>query len=142
MFKLRTMKVNAPDIRVADGSTWNSEDDFRVTRVGRILRKTSLDEIPQIFNVLRGEMSLVGPRPDTVDSFDNYSTEECKRLSVLPGITGYCQAYYRNSINAKEKIKKDIFYAKNISFLFDVKILLRTAVSIFKQRNIYSKDCW
>lgn len=138
MYKIRTMKVNSPDIRLSDGTTWNSENDFRVTRVGKYLRKTSLDEIPQIFNVLRGEMSLIGPRPDTVDFYERYSPEELERLSMLPGITGYCQAYYRNSINAKEKIKKDIFYVKNVSFLLDVKILFKTLVSIFKQSNIYS----
>lgn len=138
MLKLRTMKVNAPDIRVADGSTWNSENDFRVTGIGRLLRRSSLDEIPQIFNVLKGEMSIVGPRPDTTDSLLKYQKEEFKRLTVLPGITGYCQAYYRNSIDAREKIIKDIFYVENISFLLDMRILLATAVNIFRQRNIYS----
>lgn len=138
MFKLRTMKVNAPDIRVEDGSTWNSEDDFRVTRTGRFLRKTSLDEVPQIFNVLKGDMSLIGPRPDTVDSLDRYTSEQAGRLSVLPGITGYCQAYFRNSINAAEKLEKDIYYVDNLSFLFDLKIILKTAAVIFKHDNIYS----
>lgn len=142
MVKLRTMKVNAPDIRVEDGSTWNSEDDFRVTRVGKILRRTSMDEIPQIFNVLRGEMSLIGPRPDTVDSLEKYTPDECKRLEVLPGITGYCQAYYRNSINAKEKINKDILYVENVSFFLDVKIAFMTIISIFKQKNIYSNKVY
>ena len=72
MYKFRSMKNNAPDIRLADGSTYNAEDDPRVTKVGKVLRKTSIDELPQILNILRGEMSLIGPRPDPVDWLDRY----------------------------------------------------------------------
>ena len=98
------MKVNAPDIRTADGSTWNSPVDPRITRIGRLLRETSLDEIPQIFNILKGEMSLIGPRPDPPDWLERYSEEEKIVLSVLPGISGYNQAFFRNSADGEQKI--------------------------------------
>jgi len=138
MLKLRTMKVGAPDIRQADGSTWSSEDDIRVTCIGRRLRKTSIDELPQLINVLKGEMSLIGPRPDTIDSLAEYSEFDRKRLCILPGMTGYCQSNYRNSINASEKILKDIYYVDNASFTFDMKIYIKTILLLIKPRNIYS----
>ena len=92
MYKFRTMIMNAPDIRLADGSTYNSEDDPRITRIGRILRKTSIDELPQILNVIKGDMSIIGPRPDPVDWIDRYTELQKRKLLVLPGITGYNQA--------------------------------------------------
>lgn len=137
MFKFRSMKVNAPDIRRADGSTFNSEDDPRVTSVGRFLRKTSLDEIPQFLNVLIGDMSLIGPRPDTPDFLDVYKNEHPVILTIKPGITGYNQAYFRNSIDGKEKRKNDDFYARNLSFWLDVKIFFKTVQSVFMRENIY-----
>lgn len=124
MHKFRSMKVNAPDIRLADGSTYNGDDDPRVTKLGKFIRQTSLDEIPQILNVLKGDMSLIGPRPDPLDWLDKYKEEEKVFLNVRPGITGYNQAYYRNSADAQEKIDNDVYYAKNISFALDVKIIL------------------
>ena len=124
MHKFRSMKVNAPDIRLKDGSTYNGDDDPRVTKLGKFLRKTSLDEIPQILNVLKGDMSLIGPRPDPLDWLDKYKEEEKVFLDVKPGITGYNQAYFRNSADAQEKINNDVYYAKNISFWLDVKIIL------------------
>lgn len=137
MFKFRSMYVNAPDIRREDGSTYNSEDDPRVTPVGRFLRKTSLDEIPQFLNVLIGDMSLIGPRPDTPDFLDVYKNEHPLILTIKPGITGYNQAYFRNSISGKEKRENDDFYVRNLSFWLDVKILLKTIQSVFKRENIY-----
>lgn len=137
MFKFRSMKVNAPDIRTADGSTFNSEDDPRVTKIGRILRKTSLDEIPQFLNVLFGQMSFVGNRPDTPRMLNIYTPEEKKYLlSVKPGITGYSQAYYRNSTSCQEKIQNDIYYAQHESFWFDVKIIFRTIKTVLLRENI------
>lgn len=136
MHKFRSMKVNAPDIRLSDGSTYNSDDDPRVTKLGKFLRKTSLDEIPQILNVLKGDMSLIGPRPDPLDWIDKYKEEEKVFLNVKPGITGYSQAYFRNSADAQEKIDNDVYYAQNISFLLDVKIFLRTIKTVVCRENI------
>ena len=97
MLKFRSMKVNVPDWRNDDGSTFNSKDDPRVTKVGRFLRETSLDEIPQVFNIIAGQMSIVGPRPSLVDSKDTYEDDEKDKMLVRPGLTGYCQAYFRNA---------------------------------------------
>ena len=140
MYKFRSMKVNAPDIRNADGSTYNGDNDPRVTKVGRIMRKTSLDETPQILNVLKGDMSIIGPRPLLTTHFQGYeelSDDEKKRLEVRPGITGYSQAYYRNSISQEDKIKNDCYYVNNLTFMMDVKVFLRTVKSVLKQENIY-----
>lgn len=136
MYKFRSMKVNAPDIRLNDGSTYNGDDDPRVTTLGRFLRKTSLDEIPQILNVLKGDMSLIGPRPDPMDWMDRYKEEEKIFLNVRPGITGYNQAYYRNSADAQEKIDNDVYYAKNISFGLDVRIVLKTIKTVLLRENV------
>ena len=137
MYKFRSMKVNAPDIRLADGSTYNGKDDPRVTRVGRFIRETSLDELPQIFNILLGQMSFIGPRPDPPDWMERYPKESLRFLNVKPGITGYCQAYYRNSADSMDKIWNDVYYADNISFMMDVKILFKTVAVVLKRENIY-----
>lgn len=138
MYKFRSMKVNAPDIRLADGSTFNSEDDPRVTKIGRVLRKTSIDEIPQILNVFLGDMSLIGPRPSLpVKSYEELDQGHKHRLLVRPGITGYNQAYFRNSVDAEQRVINDNFYVDNVSFSFDIKILIRTIISVIKKDNIY-----
>lgn len=140
MFKLRSMYVNAPDIRNNDGSTFNSNTDPRVTPVGRFLRKTSLDEIPQFINVLLGDMSLVGPRPSlSTKPYSEYDDVMRKRVSVRPGVTGYSQAYYRNSISQEEKFGYDAYYVDNISLVLDVKILFRTVFSVLSSENINTK---
>lgn len=140
MFKLRSMYVNAPDIRNNDGSTFNSNTDPRVTPVGRFLRKTSLDEIPQFINVLLGDMSLVGPRPSlSTKPYSEYDDVSRKRVSVRPGVTGYSQAYYRNSISQEEKFRYDAYYVDNISLVLDVKILFRTVFSVLNSENINTK---
>lgn len=141
MCKFRSMKVNAPDIRTADGSTYNAEDDPRVTKIGKFMRKMSIDEIPQFLNVLFGQMSLVGNRPDTPKMLDVYTDEEKKWLFITkPGITGYSQAYYRNSTSNEEKIANDIYYAKHESFAFDVKIIIRTIKTVICRENINRTD--
>lgn len=138
MYKLRSMKNNSPDLRDKDGSTFNGENDVRLTRTGRIIRKLSIDELPQIFNVLIGEMSFVGPRPSLISKDYSELNEFCKkRLEVLPGITGYSQAYFRNSITQEEKIQKDCWYADHISFVLDAKIVLKTISSVLGRKNIY-----
>lgn len=137
MYKFRSMKKDAPDIRLEDGSTYNGEDDPRVTKIGRILRSNSLDEIPQLLNVLKGEMSLIGPRPDPPDWIERYNEDEKVFLKVRPGITGYSQAYFRNSVDSKAKIDNDVFYAQNCSFLLDIKILFRTIIVVLQHENVY-----
>lgn len=136
MLKFRSMKVNAPDIRLEDGSTYNGDDDPRVTKIGKFLRKTSIDEIPQFINILIGDMSFIGPRPDPLDWLDKYKPEEKIFLTVRPGITGYNQAYYRNSADAQQKIDNDVYYAKNISLLLDIKIILKTVKTVLLRENI------
>ena len=140
MFKFRSMKVNAPDLRYKDGSTYNSENDPRVTKVGRILRKTSIDEIPQLLNVLIGDMALIGPRPDSAFYLNEYTDEERVILNVRPGITGYNQAINRNAVGTKEKLKNDIYYVQNISFLFDVKIIFMTVKCVLFSKNVYRDE--
>ena len=140
MFKFRSMKMNAPDIRNSDNSTYNSPDDPRVTKVGKFIRRTSIDELPQFFNVLIGDMSFIGPRPVTIDrSFEEYDEKRKIRLDVRPGITGYSQAYFRNSISNEKKLEKDAFYARNVSFWGDLKIILATINTVIFRRNIYNK---
>src|SRR5699024_6654991 len=130
IIKFRSMKIDAPDLRNEDGSTFNSKNDPRITKIGKFIRKTSIDELPQVINVIKGDMSFVGPRPDTVEALNIYEGNQVKKLDVRPGITGYNQAYYRNSISQKEKFQNDIYYVKNISFLFDMKIILKTIHSV------------
>lgn len=136
MLKFRSMKVNAPDIRLEDGSTFNGDDDPRVTKVGKFLRKTSLDEIPQFLNVLVGQMSLIGIRPDPLDWLEKYNEHEKVILSVKPGITGYNQAYFRNSVDGFVKLKNDVYYAEHISFWLDVKIFFKTIKTVLFRENI------
>lgn len=138
MYKFRSMKVNAPDIRLADGSTFNGKDDPRVTKIGRILRETSIDEIPQLFNVFLGHMSVIGPRPD-MNSDEPYPEEYKSFLEARPGITGYNQAYYRNETNRLEKMKNDKYYVDHISFALDVRIFIQTIRVVIKRENLYKK---
>lgn len=143
MYKFRSMRVNAPDLRNQDGSTYNGDDDPRVTKIGRIMRKTSIDEAPQLLNVLKGDMSVIGPRPHviaTYKGYDSLSERSKKRLEVKPGITGYSQAYFRNSISADEKDENDCFYVDHVSFAFDLKIFLQTIKSVLLRKNIYVSD--
>lgn len=141
MFKLRSMYVNSPDLRNVDGSTFNSNEDPRVTAIGRFIRKTSIDELPQLLNVLIGDMSIIGPRPIlTGTKFENYDEILKKRSKVKPGITGYAQAYFRNSISQQEKYKWDCFYVDHLSFMLDIKILLKTFVSVVRKENIFIEN--
>ena len=138
MYKFRSMKVNAPNILNKDGSTFNSENDIRVTKVGKFIRKTSLDELPQIINIFLGQMSFIGPRPRDVLALGTFKDDEKDLANVLPGITGYTQAYYRNSISVREKRLKDAWYANNVSILLDVKIFFKTIITVLKRENIYT----
>ena len=136
MYKLRSMKVNAPDIRLADGSTYNGDDDPRVTKFGKFARKTSIDELPQVINILKGDMTFIGPRPDTPIGSAEYTEEEKVILTVRPGVTGYNQAVNRNSVLTKEKLKNDIYYVEHLSLFFDIKIIFMTIATVLGHKNI------
>ena len=140
MYKFRTMKVNAPDIRNDDGSTFNSDQDPRLLNSGKLFRKTSIDELPQLINVLIGNMSVIGPRPDLPEHILQYTESEKEKLSVLPGVTGYNQAYFRNSIGWTERKKNDVYYAKNVRFLFDLRILIKTIQTVVFRKNVFNPN--
>ena len=130
MLKFRTMVRDAIEagrrLRLTDDPFGIVPNDPRVTRVGRWLRRTGLDELPQLVNVLRGEMSLVGPRADLVAQAANYEPEERRRLSVVPGITGWAQVHGRDAIPWPERFRLDLWYIDNWSLALDVRILVRT----------------
>lgn len=133
MWKYRTMHVDAPAYAVAP----TSDEDPRVTKFGRWLRKTSLDEMPQILNVLKGEMSLVGPRPEMKFIVDQYRPWERRRLDVKPGITGLWQVIGRKNLPLHLNMQYDLYYIKNQSFLLDVEILVRTIPAVFKGKGAF-----
>lgn len=137
IYKLRTMGVDAPDLRNADGSTLTSDSDPRVTRVGRFLRKASVDELPQVLNVLKGDMSLVGPRPNMAKTpLNELSAVQLKRIKVRPGITGYSQAFFRNSIPAAEREALDAQYVDDITFAGDLRIIAATFGTVLTSRGV------
>jgi len=138
MLKFRSMSVNAPDLRNDDGSTYNSKNDNRVTRIGRFIRETSLDELPQCLNVFVGHMSFLGPRAGDVESKDTYESDEKDKMLVRPGISGYTQANFRNNLSVREKRLYDAWYAHNVSFVLDVKIFFKSIISVLKRENIYT----
>lgn len=130
MFKFRTM-LDAQD---AQGNSL--PDDQRLTHFGRVLRSTSLDELPGLWNVLKGDMSLVGPRPLLMDYLPLYTPEQAKRHNIRPGITGWAQVNGRNAISWEEKFKLDTWYVENQSFILDLKILFLTFKKVLKQKDI------
>lgn len=111
-------------------------DEERLTKFGKILRSTSLDELPELINVIKGDMSLVGPRPLLVEYLELYSDEQKKRHNVRPGITGWAQVNGRNSITWNEKLNLDVEYVKNLSLILDIKILFLTVYKVFKRDGI------
>lgn len=140
MYKLRSMRVNAPDLVMEDGSTYNGADDPRMTKIGAFMRRTSLDEIPQFLNVLKGDMSVVGPRPDLRRETELYEGDEGEKLTVKPGITGYAAVYGRNSLPWHDRLALDVYYVRNVTFALDVKVFFRTFATVFKQEGIYVED--
>lgn len=137
IWKFRTMRRDA-DVRIdPSGNVVNTAVDSRHTRVGRLLRKWSVDELPQLINVLVGEMSLVGPRPDLPEALSMYSEEERRRLEVRPGITGLAQATGRNALTPRQKWALDAQYVVTASFVGDLKILWATVRGVFGRRGIY-----
>ena len=131
------MYVGTPDLRNPDGSTFNAAQDARVTSIGAWLRRTSLDELPQLWNVLRGDMSLVGPRPDLVDQLSYYDAADRERFNVRPGITGLAQVSGRNSLTWKERRAIDLEYIGSQSLWLDVHILWRTLAGLMHSRNVF-----
>ena len=109
--------------------------------MGRLLRKTSIDELPQVLNILKGDMSFIGPRPITINRpLEEYDEKRKIRLLVRPGITGYSQAYYRNSISQEEKLEHDAEYAQNVTFVGDLKIFFKTIATVFLRKNVYIEN--
>lgn len=140
MYKFRSMIVNAPNWTNKDGSTYNAPDDDRVTRVGRFIRKTSIDELPQFFNVLIGNMTFIGPRASGAGALDNYQPDEVAKMDVKPGITGYTQAYHRNGLSVREKRLQDAWYANHVTFWLDVKIFFKTFATVLTSREVYTNQ--
>lgn len=140
MYKLRSMKVNAPDLVMEDGSTYNGADDPRMTKIGAFMRKTSLDEMPQFLNVLNGTMSVVGPRPDLRRETELYEGNEGMKLLVKPGITGYAAVYGRNSLPWHERLALDVYYVEHVNFLLDIKVFFKTFSTVFAQEGIYVEN--
>lgn len=138
MYKFRSMRVNAPDLIMEDGSTYNGADDPRMTRVGAWMRKTSLDEFPQFLNVLIGNMSVVGPRPDLRRETELYEGNEHEKLLVKPGITGYAAVFGgRNASAWRDRLKLDVYYVHHVSFILDVKIFFHTFITISSGEGVY-----
>ena len=128
LLKLRTMVVGAE----RQGAGWAvNEGDPRITRAGRVLRRLSLDELPQLWNVVRGDMSLIGPRPTLRYQVEKYTDRQRRRLDVKPGITGWAQIHGRAALPWEERIELDVWYVEHRSALLDVKILLRTPLALF-----------
>jgi lipopolysaccharide/colanic/teichoic acid biosynthesis glycosyltransferase len=137
LLKLRTMVVGAEHI----GAGLYIEDrDPRITRVGRLLRRFSLDELPNLFNVLRGELAIVGPRPTVQSQVDRYTPHQRRRLEVRPGITGWAQVNGRTSLSWPDRIEFDVWYVDHRSLALDLRILLRTARLLVTGHGLYSTD--
>lgn len=137
VLKFRTMIENAPDLRNPDGSTYSGAEDPRVTSIGRLLRNTSLDELPQLWNVLVGDMSVVGPRPDQLDQLRYYTEEDLVKLRVRPGITGLAQISGRNSIPWDLRRRLDCSYAQSWSLWLDIKIIAQTIPYVVMRKGVH-----
>ena len=130
MYKFRTMR----DVYDAAGNPLS--DQLRITRLGRFLRRTSLDELPELINVLRGEMSLVGPRPLLVEYLERYSAEQARRHDVAPGITGLAQINGRNTLNWNDRLALDVWYVDHASLWLDAKILVQTVIRLVRGSEV------
>jgi lipopolysaccharide/colanic/teichoic acid biosynthesis glycosyltransferase len=140
MYKYRSMFMNAPDLKMEDGSTYNGADDPRQTKIGAFLRKTSLDELPQVLNVIKGDMSLIGPRPDLAEEAALYRPGEERKLELRPGISGYAQVYGRNALAWHDRLALDVYYVEHQSFLLDLKVFFKTFAVVFKQEGVFVED--
>ena len=135
IYKFRTMQVATND---KDGNRLS--DMERMTKIGKLLRKTSLDEFPQFFNVLKGDMSFIGPRPLLVQYLKHYNEEQRRRHNVRPGISGWAQVKGRNAISWEEKFKLDVWYADNLSMKTDLKVLVKTIKNVLMSKDINSSE--
>ncbi|MBA7472908.1 putative sugar transferase EpsL [subsurface metagenome] len=134
-YKFRTMRVDVEPF----GSSPKTSDDPRLTRVGKLLREYSLDELPQLFNILKGDMSFIGPRPLYVSQMAEWDERQKKRLLVKPGLTGLAQISGRGQLTREEKLELDVKYVETAGFLTDIKIILATIAQVFGRKNIYEK---
>jgi len=137
LWKLRTM---VPGAEAMGAGIYVLEGDARITRVGRVLRRLSLDELPNLINVLRGEMALVGPRPTIQEQVDRYTDRQRRRLEVKPGITGWAQVNGRLTLPWPERIELDVWYVENRSLRLDLQILAKTVKMLATGRGLYSQD--
>ena len=137
LWKLRTM---VPGAESMGAGIYVLEGDPRITRVGRLLRRLSLDELPNLFNVLKGDMAIVGPRPTVQEQVDRYTDRQRRRLEVKPGITGWAQVNGRTSLSWPERIELDVWYVEHRSLRLDARILLKTARMLATGHGLYSED--
>ena len=137
LWKLRTM---VPGAEAMGAGIYVLEGDARITRIGRVLRRFSLDELPNLVNVLRGEMAIVGPRPTVQEQVDRYTDRQRRRLEVKPGITGWAQINGRTSLPWPERIELDVWYVEHRSLRLDLRILARTARMLATGHGLYSED--
>lgn len=143
LLKFRSMQMNADE--VIDSFTpqqkaeWNAnfklENDPRITRIGSYLRKSSMDELPQLINILRGELSVVGPRPIVTQELERYGENKSKFLSVMPGLTGYWQAYARSTCTYEQRMEMELFYVENANFWWDIKIMFATVGTVLRGKG-------
>jgi undecaprenyl phosphate N,N'-diacetylbacillosamine 1-phosphate transferase len=134
-YKFRTMRIDADPF----GPSPKSGDDPRLTKVGKFLREYSLDELPQLFNVLKGDMSIVGPRPLYLSQMAEWDERQKKRLLVKPGLTGLAQISGRGELTREQKLELDVRYVETAGFLLDINIILATIAQVFGRKNIYEK---
>ena len=134
-YKFRTMKLDVDPF----GPSPKSGDDTRLTKIGRFLREYSLDELPQLFNILKGDMSIVGPRPLYVSQMAEWDQRQKKRLLAKPGLTGLAQISGRGQLTREEKLELDVKYVETASLWLDMKIVLATIAQVFRRRDIYEK---
>lgn len=143
LLKFRSMFLNADDMMASftpeQTAEWEKnfklEKDPRITKIGNFLRKSSLDELPQLVNVLKGELSLVGPRPIVTEELEKYGENKTKFLSVKPGLTGYWQAYARSTCTYEERMEMELLYAEKANFWWDIKIMFATVISVLQGRG-------
>lgn len=135
IYKFRSMVVGAEKMGTG---VYSKKGDKRVTRVGKFIRMTSIDELPQLVNILKGEMSVIGPRPVLTYhpwKYEEYTEEQLKRFNVRPGVTGWAQIHGRKDVEWNERIKLDVFYVDNISFILDLKIFLKTIIQVLSMKD-------
>ena len=137
LYKFRTMRRDAPVVRNADGSAFVGEGDPRLTRAGRFLRDSTLDEIPQLLNVIKGDMSLVGPRPDLVEQLELYDEMMRRKLEVKPGMASLSLVHGRNALAWRKRAESDVYYVDHRSLLLDAKVFLMAFLLVLLRRGVY-----